>query len=347
MTEDPTDGHDQGRHRDDPSLPEHPAPDDGADGVTVGLDIGGTKILGALVATDGRILARGRRATPAQDPSAIVEMAAELARELSEGHDVPAVGVAVAGFLDRDRERVMFAPNVASRDEPLKARLSALVDLPVVLENDANAATWGEFVHGPARAVDDLVFLTIGTGVGGGVVTDGHLVRGAFGVGAELGHIRVVPDGRLCGCGVHGCLEQYASGTALLRQARRLVAQGGPEAAALRARCGDDPDRLRGPDVTAAALEGDPASIALLADLGRWIGAGAASLAAVLDPELVLIGGGVSRAGDLLLLPAREAFEEGITGRGFRPHGRLEFAGLLDDAGVVGAAALAREEGRR
>lgn len=338
MTDDPTLSHDGARHR---------AVDARAGGVTVGLDIGGTKILGALVGADGRILARDRRDTPAQDPTAIIEAAAGLARDLAAGHDVPAVGVAVAGFLDRERERVMFAPNVAWRDEPLKARLSELVGLPAVLENDANAATWGEFVHGPAHAVDDLVFLTIGTGVGGGVVTDGRLVRGAFGVGAELGHIRVVPDGRLCGCGVHGCLEQYGSGTALVREARRLVAQGGPEAAALRDRCGDDPDRLRGPDVTAAALEGDPASVALIADLGRWIGSGAASLAAVLDPELVLIGGGVSRAGDLLLLPAREAFEEGITGRGFRPHGRLEFAGLLDDAGVVGAAALAREEGLR
>lgn len=315
--------------------------------VTVGLDIGGTKILGALVGPEGRIMRRARRDTPAQDASEITSAAAEVVRDLTADQDVPAVGVAVAGFLDRARERVMFAPNVAWRDEPLKARLAELVGLPVVMENDANAATWGEFVHGPARDVDDLVFLTIGTGVGGGVVTAGRLLRGAFGVGAELGHIRMVPDGRLCGCGVRGCLEQYGSGTALLREARRLVAVAGPEAAALRARCGDEPDELSGPDITAAALEGDSASIDLIADLGRWIGAGAASLTAVLDPELILIGGGVSQAGDLLLLPAREAFEEGITGRGFRPYARMEFAELLDDAGVVGAAALAREEGLR
>ncbi|WP_040160645.1 ROK family glucokinase [Mobilicoccus massiliensis] len=315
--------------------------------ITVGLDIGGTKILGALVEEDGTILTRGRRDTPAQDPAGIVAAAADLTAELAADHDVAGAGVAVAGFLDRARERVLFAPNVAWRDEPLRARLADLVGLPVVLENDANAATWGEFVHGTAAEANDLLFLTIGTGVGGGIVTDGALLRGAFGVGAEVGHIRVVPDGRLCGCGVHGCLEQYASGTALLRSARRLVDSGAPEAAVLTEMCGGDPSALTGQDITAAAMEKDPASIGLIAELGRWIGAGAASLTAVLDPEIILIGGGVSTAGDLLLEPAREAFAENITGRGFRPYGTMLFAGLLDDAGVMGAAALAREAGRR
>ncbi|GMA39815.1 ROK family glucokinase [Mobilicoccus caccae] len=310
---------------------------------TVGLDIGGTKILGAVVEEDGTILARGKRDTAAEDPTAIVAAAADLVDELAGDGDVEAVGVAVAGFLDRERERVVFAPNVSWRGESLRADLAALVRLPVVIENDANAATWGEFVHGSAKDVDDLLFLTIGTGVGGGVVTDGQLLRGAFGMGAELGHMRVVPNGRLCGCGIHGCLEQYASGTALVRSAQHLVASGAPEAAVLANRCGGDARTLTGRDVTDAAMQGDPAAVGLLAELGRWLGEGVASLAAILDPEVVLIGGGVSQAGALLLDPAREAFTEHLTGRGFRPQARLLLAELLDDAGVVGAAALARD----
>lgn len=316
---------------------------------TVGLDIGGTKILGARVDDAGRILARAKRDTPSQDTDAIIAAAADVATELSGAGDVDAVGVACAGFLNRDRSRVMFAPNLPWRDEPLKARLQALMSTPVVLENDANAATWGEFVHGRAAEADNLVFLTIGTGVGGGVVIDGTLLRGGFGMGAELGHMRVVPGGRLCGCGAHGCLERYASGTALERAAQDLVRSGAPDAAGLAARCGGDPARLTGRDVTAAALDGDPASVALLAELGRWLGEGAASLAAIFDPSMILIGGGVSQAGPLLMDPVVRAFEDNISGAAFRPRPEVLVATLLDDAGCVGAAALARDAvtGRR
>lgn len=310
---------------------------------TVGLDIGGTKILGALVEEDGTIRARGRRDTPAGNPSAIIAGAADLIQELAaQDPSVEAAGVACAGFLDRDRTTVVFAPNVAWRDEAVKAELERMTGKRVILENDANAATWGEFVHGSAGHVDDLMFLTIGTGVGGGVVIDGRLLRGAFGMGGELGHMRVVPDGHLCGCGIRGCLEQYASGSALVREARALVASGAPGATELKNRCDGDPDALTGQHVTEAAVDGDAAAIGLLAELGRWIGEGAGSLAAILDPEVILIGGGVSQAGALLLDPAKEAFAAHITGKSFRPRAELKIADLRDDAGVVGAAALAR-----
>ncbi|MDO5629474.1 MAG: ROK family protein [Mobilicoccus sp.] len=312
---------------------------------TVGLDIGGTKTLGALVDEEGTILARARRDTPAALPEQIAVAAAEVIEELTAHTPVEAVGVACAGFLDRARERVLFAPNLAWRDEPLKERLEQSCGLPVVLENDANAAAWGEFVHGAAADVDHMVFITLGTGVGGGVVLERRLLRGAFGIGAELGHIRVVPDGELCGCGVRGCLEAYGSGSALLRAARAVVAADGPQAAALSARCGGDPDRLQGADVTAVALAGDPTAIELLADVGRWIGIGAASMAAVLDPEVIVLGGGVSHAGDLVLRPAEAAFAEHLTGGESRPRASFRLAGLLDDAGCIGAAALAREAG--
>jgi glucokinase len=310
---------------------------------TIGLDIGGTKIAGGVVGADGAVLATARRATPASDPSAIAVTCAAVVAELREQvPDVGAVGVACAGLIDATRSVVLFAPNLAWRDEPLRERLAAVLDVPVVLENDANAAAWGEFRHGAAAAVDDMLFVTVGTGVGGGAVVDGRLLRGGFGTGAEIGHMRVVPNGHRCGCGNRGCLEQYASGSALLRDARELVRAGGTAAAALSRRCGGVPERLSGRDVDELAAEGDPASIELLAELGTWLGEGLASLGAVLDPSVVVLGGGVAHAGELLLRPAREALLRNLVGRGHRPAPELVLATLGTSAGFVGAADLAR-----
>ena len=310
---------------------------------TIGLDIGGTKIAGGLVSPTGTILARARRVTPAHDPDRIAVEAADLVRELALGADVVGVGVACAGFIDKTGSTVLFAPNLAWRDEPLKQRLQSAMDLPVVIDNDANAAAWGEFRFGAARDVDDMVLITVGTGIGGGVVIGNRLLRGAYGIAAELGHMRVVPDGIRCGCGNRGCWEMYASGTALVREARELVRSGTPHAARLAELCAGDPDKLAGADVTAAAAEGDPAAIELLADLGRWVGEGAASVTAILDPELIVLGGGVADAGALLLDPAQAAFRRQLTGRGHRPEARFALASLGNDAGIIGAAALAAE----
>jgi len=310
---------------------------------TIGLDIGGTKIAGGLVSPTGTILARGRRVTPAHDPDRIAVEVADLVRELSDGADVMGVGVACAGFIDATGSTVLFAPNLAWRDEPLKRRLQATIDLPVIIDNDANAAAWGEFRFGAARDVDDMVLITVGTGIGGGVVTGGHLLRGAYGIAAELGHMRVVPDGIRCGCGNRGCWEMYASGNALVREARELVRSGTPHAARLSELCAGDPDKLSGHEITSAAAQGDPAAVELLADLGRWIGEGAASVTAILDPELIVLGGGVADAGALLLDPAQAAFRRQLTGRGHRPEARFAVASLGNDAGIIGAAALVAE----
>jgi len=306
----------------------------------IGLDIGGTKISGGVIDGTGAILARGRRDTPAQDPAAIAEEAASLIRELSRGHEIDAVGVACAGFIDRTGSTVLFAPNLAWRDEPLKTRLESVLDLPVIIENDANAAAWGEFRFGAAAEANDMVLITVGTGIGGGIVVDGVLLRGAYGVAAEIGHMRVVRGGIRCGCGNRGCWEQYASGTALVREARELVISGTPIAARLSELCAADPAALTGPDVTRAAAEGDPAAVELMADLGEWIGEGVASVAAILDPELVVLGGGVSEAGSLLIDPALAAFRRQLTGRGYRPEARFALATLGNDAGMIGAADL-------
>src|SRR5665647_1116852 len=310
---------------------------------TIGLDIGGTKIRGCVVDGNGVVLVKGRKDTPAHDPAAIVEEAASLIRELSFERKIDAVGVACAAFIDRSRSTVSFSPNLAWRDVSLKQRLESVLDLPVLIENDANAAAWGEFRFGAAADVDDMVLVTVGTGIGGGIVVDGVLMRGAFGVAAELGHMRVVPDGIRCGCGNRGCWEQYASGNALVREARELIDSGTPRAARLSELCAGDPAALSGPDVTRAAVEGDPAAVELLADLGTWIGEGVASVAAILDPALIVLGGGVSEAGALLIDPALAAYRRQLTGRGHRPEARFALASLGNDAGMIGAADLAAQ----
>lgn len=308
--------------------------------LSIGIDVGGTKIAAGRVDEDGVIVARARRSTPAQSPDEIAAAIVDLIEELSSP-DVCAVGVACAGYIDKAGATVLFSPNLAWRDEPLKERICRHTTLPVVIENDANAAAYGEFVHGAGRSLQDMVMITVGTGVGGGVVNDGRLLRGAFGIGGEIGHMVVVPGGRLCGCGNRGCLEAYGSGTALTREARELVRSGAQFSARLSHLCHGDADRLTGAMVTGAAVEGDTASIDLLAQIGNYVGEAAASMAALLDPEGFVIGGGVADAGELLIEPMRAAFGRSLTGRGYRPIAQFVQAELGNDAGVIGAAVLA------
>jgi glucokinase len=310
--------------------------------LTCGVDVGGTKIAGGVVDEQGTILEELRVESPATDAEAIEVAIAGLVTELRTRHEITAVGVGAAGYVDKARAVVMFAPNIAWRDVPLKAELEQRVQLPVVVENDANAAAWGEFAFGAGHDVDDLLLVTVGTGIGGGIVLDGLLHRGAFGAGAEIGHMRVVPDGIRCGCGNRGCFEQYASGSALVRDARAEAVKGTPEARALLARAGGDPLEITGPLITESARAGDPFSVAQLAELGRWLGEGIASLTAVLDPAVVVIGGGVSEAGELLLGPIRTAFVAELPARGHRPTLEIRRATLGNRAGLIGAADLAR-----
>ncbi len=307
----------------------------------VGIDIGGTKIAGALVDESGQIIREARVATPDAGGDSIVEAVVAIVQELAAGESVIGVGVAAAGFIDAEQANILYAPNLSWRNYPFKAKLEALLSYPVIIENDANAAGWAEFRYGAGRGTKNMTMLTIGTGVGGAVIADSKMLRGGFGIGGELGHIRVVPDGRLCGCGAHGCIEQYGSGTALLRSARELADSANDAGARLR-RLRDEAGELKGEQVYQAILEGDSGALGLLEDLGSWLGQTIASLSAVLDPEVVVIGGGVSAAGELLLEPIRKAYLANMPARGFRPELQLKVAEFVNDAGVVGAADLVR-----
>ncbi|HEX4812406.1 MAG TPA: ROK family glucokinase [Nonomuraea sp.] len=312
--------------------------------LTIGVDIGGTKVAAGVVDDQGKIVAHTLRPTAADRPDVVAETVADVVRELTAGRraagqEIEAVGVGAAGFVDETRSVVRFAPNLAWREEPLQKKISGLVGLPVVIENDANAMAWGETRYGAGRGQSHVVCVTLGTGIGGGIVIDGALYRGRWGMGAELGHMQVVPGGRQCGCGNIGCWEQYASGQGLVKEAREQAAAR-PEAA--RILLGLAGGKIEGEEVTEAARLGDEVALASFASFADWLGQGMADLAAVLDPGCFIVGGGVSRAADLFIDRARAAFAERLTGRGHRPLPEIRLAELGASAGVVGAADLAR-----
>ena len=308
---------------------------------TVGIDIGGTKIAGALVSESGEILRELKVPSPANDSQALQAAVVSMVNELRQGQEILAVGVAAAGFIDANQAVVVYSPNLSWRNEPLKAKLEADLGIPVFIENDANAAGWAEYRFGAGRGSHHMMMLTIGTGVGGAIVANGELFRGAFGIGAELGHSNFIPNGKACGCGQKGCLEQYGSGTALLNSAKELVASGSPDSSRL-AELATLKGELTGVEVYQAIQEGDKGALRLLGELGTNLGMAVASFTSILDPEIVVIGGGVSAAGELLLEPIRAAYLEHLPARGFRPELEIVAAQLHNDAGVVGVADLAR-----
>ena len=312
--------------------------------LSIGIDIGGTKVLGALVDTSGTVTLEKRIPSPAQDPDQMVEVVASLITELADaaGQELEAVGVAAAGFIDATGSTVLYAPNLKWRNEPLRERLEQRTKLAVVIENDANAAGWAEFRFGAGQGTKDMAMLTLGTGVGGAIISDGQLRRGGFGIAGELGHIRVVRDGRPCGCGRKGCVEQYASGTALLNAAKALVASNDP-AAAMLAELSPSAEQLTGQHIAQALLAGDSGARALIEDLGQYLGEAMGSITAALDPEVYVIGGGLSEAGELVLDPIRRSFEAEVPANGFRPVAKVVGATFSNQAGVIGAADLARQ----
>ncbi|MCK9869926.1 MULTISPECIES: ROK family glucokinase [Nocardiopsis] len=313
--------------------------------LTIGVDIGGTKVAAGVVDPEGQILDKVKYPTPSNDPQALADVVARAVGELcgrQEADAVRAVGVGVAGFVDEDRATVQVAVNLGLRDEPLRDHVQERVGMPVVIENDANAAAWAEARFGAGRGSDHIVCITLGTGIGGGLVIDGALHRGRYGVAAEVGHYRMVPHGRRCACGNHGCWEQYASGRALVAEAQDLALTD-PVAAERMLKLADGViDQVEGHVITQAALEGDRAALECFAKVGEWAGHGLADLAAILDPECFVLGGGVSDAGSILLDPVRAAFARNVPGRPGRRMADVRLAELGGEAGIVGAGDLAR-----
>lgn len=306
--------------------------------VAIGIDIGGTRLRAATVAADGSVLERRGFETPARDENLLVEAVGDVVVEL--GPTLP-VGVGIAALVTPEGI-VRYGPNILVRDVPLAVHLGEVTSATVTIANDASVAAFGEQRAGAGRAREDVVLFTLGTGIGGGIVVGGELLLGRNGFGGELGHVVVCDEGRRCPCGSRGCIEAYASGTALGAIARERLAAN-DEPSLLR-----EVGEVRGQDVSRAAEAGDDLARGVLEDAGHWLGVAAGTMANALDPELILVGGGAARATAPILLPAaRRALASGLIGSPWREPPPLELAVLGDDAGIVGAALLAAERHAR
>jgi glucokinase len=305
----------------------------------VGVDVGGTKIAAGVVTPDGRILHKVTAPTPREQDHVVQDILATIEELRSRYPDVAAVGVGAAGMIDWPSGRIRCAPNNSYSDLPLQQLLAGGSGLPTVVENDANAAAWAEAAVGAGAGLGNIIALTIGTGVGAGIILNGELLRGETGIAGEAGHIIVNPvGGEPCGCGAIGCLEAMASGTALGRAGRRVAAAD--PAGRLAQFAGTAAD-VTGETVYQAARLGDPIAQQLFDQLGYWLGVGIASLVNVFDPQLVILGGGLVTTGDLLLIPTLASFEHFVFARLHRKLPALALARMGTDAGLIGAALLA------
>ncbi|OUJ24496.1 ROK family protein [Corynebacterium kefirresidentii] len=299
--------------------------------LTIGFDVGGTNVRGGVITREGEILA-SRTVPTSMDAEQLETDIVGIVEELRAEYAVDAVGLALAGFLDPSCQVVRFAPHLPWRQAHVQESLSRKLDMHVRLEHDANSAAWGEWRFGAGRGAEDWVFFAVGTGIGATLMTHDTIYRGAFGTAPEFGHIVVSPNGRQCSCGKRGCLERYASGTAL------------PDTCAdLREHYETSlPTEPTGKEITQAARRGDPLAVAVMEDFSRWLGQGLSIVADVLDPELIVLGGGVSQDADLYLEGATKAMGQDIVGAGHRPLARVATAELGSAAGMIGVADLAR-----
>jgi glucokinase len=307
---------------------------------TVGVDVGGTKMLAVTVDDAGNVFGERRVPTPEGATALIDGLVAVVDAQRAED-TVDGVGIGAAGLVDRDGV-LHIGPNLPDiRELAIKALLEERLDLPVQVDNDATYAAWGERELGAAKGRDDVVVVTLGTGIGGGLVLDGHLYRGAHGFAGEVGHIKVAPNGIACPCGGRGCWERYASGSALGRFGRE-EAEGGRATRVVELAGGDFHD-VRGEHVGAAAREGDVEALELMDRFAWWVAQGLANLADVFDPDTIVVGGGMLALADLFLDRAREVFPELVLAGPDRPPVDIVPAVLGERAGAIGAALVARD----
>ena len=310
--------------------------------LTVGVDVGGTKTAAILLSGDGEILERSTLPTGAHDDAASLAAVGDAVENVI-GDAVTAIGVGAAGLIDVRSGTIVFSPNFSWRRVPIAARLTERFGLPVTVDNDATAGAWAEARVGAAAGSEDSLFVGVGTGIGGGIVTGGRLLRGAHGFAGEIGHVIVEPGGPACGCGNRGCWEQVASGQALEREGIRAIIEAPGSALAVLA--GGDPTKVTGELVAAAARDGNPVAARIVRTIGWRLGEGIAGLVNVLDPAVVVVGGGVAAIGDPIFGPLREAYLGSVEGRRDRPDVSIVPAALGVEASAIGAAMIAREAG--
>jgi glucokinase len=307
---------------------------------TFGVDLGGTHLRAAVVDGTGTVIDQRRTTTPATFDGIVSAIADAVDALAGAAADAVAVGLGAAGMVDHDGV-IHYAPNIpAFKRAPVRARLERATGRPVVVDNDANVAALAEFMHGAAQDIDDFLLVTLGTGVGGGIVIGGEVFRGAHGFGAEIGHFQVDPNGPVCACGERGHWEAIASGRALGWLGRERAASGA--APSVLARADGDLDAVTGVTVGDAAQAGDADALAIVREYAQNVAVGLVGLANILDPRVILVSGGLVELGPTLLDPLREWFAGHLEGARYRDPVEIVAAALGEEAGVVGAAVLAR-----
>jgi glucokinase len=311
--------------------------------LTIGIDIGGTKVLGGVVDSSGKIIDSARRPTPLSGGKELVATIIDLINDFKGKHQIAGIGISVAALIFKDQGTIVGAPNIANLSKlNFVSEIKKVFSLPVIAENDANAAMWAEYKFGNAKGLNPVMFFIIGTGMGGGLVIDGKLFRGANGIGAEFGHMIVQPNGVKCGCGAYGCIEQYASGSALMRYAKAAISENPAAGEELLEMCGVDIENLTGSALTQAAKKGNEMALAAFHKQADWLGSACASYTLLLDPQAIVVGGGVIEAGELFLTPVRSAMEKYMPFAGTHLLPKIIAAKFGNDAGLIGAAELVR-----
>jgi len=312
----------------------------------IGLDVGGTTFKAGVVNEKGEILVKNAYPTGVERPyQEIIADMAKLCRQVTaeaglELKDIAAIGVGVPGMFSNRTGMIPFCTNLGWHDVPFVAEMKKHLDIPVYGDNDATVAGLAESVAGASAGVDSSVILTLGTGVGGGIVINGRPYSGAHGCGSEIGHMIIKMDGEMCTCGNEGCFERYASATAIIREAKKAVVNC-PESAIME-KCGGDVEKINAKIVIDAAREGDKTAKAVFDGYVRALAHGIVSIINMIDPEVILLGGGVAHAGDFLLDAVREAVKPLVIFKTM-PYARIELARLGNDAGIIGAAMLGRK----
>lgn len=310
--------------------------------LTIGVDIGGTKVSAGVVDLDGNIISSDRRSTPVTGGVELIATITDLIKSLQERHEIAGIGISIAALISADQGTIVGAPNIANLSKlNFVEELKKSFNMPVVAENDANSAMWAEYKFGNAKNLNPVMFFIIGTGMGGGLVIDGKLFKGANGIGAEFGHMIVQPNGIKCGCGANGCIEQYASGSALMRYAKEEM-KADPIKAKELLKYSDASGDISGATLTTAAKQGNEIALSAFNKQADWLGSACASYTLLLDPQAIVIGGGVVEAGELFLNPVRLAMEKYMPFAGTHSLPKIIAAKYGNDAGLIGAADLVR-----
>ena len=308
--------------------------------LTIGIDIGGTKISAGVVDSSGNLIDSSRCSTPAEGGKELISSVINLIKEFNKKYEIKGIGISIAALISSDYGTIVGAPNIANLSKlNFVNEIKEEFELPIIIENDANAAMWAEFKFGNAKSLNPVMFFIIGTGVGGGLVIDGKLFKGVNGIGAEFGHMCVVPDGLSCGCGSKGCLEQYASGGALIRYANEALLAN-PDKSEEVLSFGEG--KLSGTALTKAAKAGNELALAAFSKQADWLGLACASYSLIIDPQAIIIGGGVVDAGELFLAPVRAAMRKYMPFAESHVPPKIIAAKFGNDAGLIGAADLVR-----